>query len=47
MKRKTIYSFAAILTMLVLLSYGCTKDFEEINTNPNDPGIAQAARICF
>ncbi len=43
MKRKTIYSFAAILTMLVLLSYGCTKDFEEINTNPNDPGIAQAA----
>ena len=28
---------------LLFFSSGCTKDFEEINTNPNNPGIAQAA----
>ncbi len=43
MKRKIIYSFAALLALLVFFGYGCTKDFEEINTNPNDPGIAQAS----
>jgi hypothetical protein len=43
MKRKIIYSFAATLLVLVLFSYGCTKDFKEINTNPNAPGINQAA----
>ncbi|MBK8884079.1 MAG: SusD/RagB family nutrient-binding outer membrane lipoprotein [Bacteroidales bacterium] len=43
MKRKIIYSFAATLLVLVLFSSGCTKDFKEINTNPNAPGINQAA----
>jgi len=43
MKSKLIYSFAAFLVGLVIFSSGCTKDFEEINTNPNDPGINQAA----
>ncbi|MFZ2339715.1 MAG: SusD/RagB family nutrient-binding outer membrane lipoprotein [Bacteroidales bacterium] len=43
MKRKTIFCIAAILTMVALLNHGCTKDFEEINTNPNDPGIEQAS----
>ena len=43
MKRKIIYYFAATLLVLVLFSPGCTKDFEEINTNPNNPGIDQAA----
>ena len=43
MKNKVIYNLAAILTGLMLFSSGCTKDFEEINTNPNSPGIAQAA----
>ncbi|HUX59020.1 MAG TPA: SusD/RagB family nutrient-binding outer membrane lipoprotein [Bacteroidales bacterium] len=43
MKRKIIYGFAAILSVLIFFSSGCTKDLEEINTNPNDPGISQAA----
>lgn len=42
MKIKNIFYVAALVTMIVY-SYSCTKDFEEINTNPNDPGIAQAA----
>lgn len=41
MKRKIIYYFAA--TLLIFFSPGCTKDFDEINTNPNSPTIAQAA----
>ncbi len=43
MKRKIIYCFAAALSVLVLLSPGCTKDFDKLNTNPNSPGLAQAA----
>ena len=43
MKRKIINNFAATLLVLLFFSPGCTKDFEEINTNPNGPGIAQAA----
>jgi hypothetical protein len=43
MKRKIIYHFAATLLVLILFSSGCTKDFQEINTNPNSPSIAQAA----
>ena len=43
MKRKIKYSFAATLMVLLLFSAGCTKDFEEINTNPNSPGIEQAS----
>ena len=43
MKRKTIFYLAAILTMVALLNHGCTKAIAEINTNPNDPGIGQAA----
>jgi len=43
MKRKILYSFAATLMVLLFFSSGCTKDFEEINKNPNSPGIAQAA----
>lgn len=29
--------------VLIIFSSGCTKDFEEINTNPNDPSIEQAS----
>ena len=43
MKRKIIYYFAATLLVFVLFSSGCTKDFKEINSNPNSPGISQAA----
>lgn len=43
MKRKIIYYFAAILTLVVFFSSSCTNKFEEINKNPNAPGIAQAA----
>jgi hypothetical protein len=43
MKRKIKYSFAATLMVLLIFSAGCTKDFEEINTNPNSPGIEQAS----
>ena len=43
MKRKIIYCFAALFTVLMLINSGCTKDFEEINKNPNDPVISQAA----
>lgn len=43
MKRKIIYYFAAILTLVVFFSSSCTDKFAEINTNPNSPGIAQAA----
>jgi len=43
MNRNKIYLAAATLLMLMFLSPGCTKDFEEINTNPNSPGISQAA----
>lgn len=43
MKIKIIYNFAATLLVLILLSTGCTKDFQEINTNPNSPSIGQAA----
>jgi len=43
MKRKIIYYFAATLLVLILFSPGCTKDFKEINTNPNAPALNQAA----
>lgn len=43
MKRKFIYYFAATLVVLVIFATGCTKDFQEINTNENNPGIDQAA----
>ncbi len=43
MKRKILYSFTAALLVLVLFISGCTKDFEKINTNPNSPGLSQAA----
>jgi len=43
MKRKIINYFAATLLVLLLFSPGCTKDFQEINKNPNSPTVAQAA----
>lgn len=43
MKIKFINYFAATLFIIVIFSYSCTKDFQTINTNPNSPGIAQAA----
>jgi len=43
MNRNKIYLVAATLVVLMFISPGCTKDFEEINTNPNSPGISQAA----
>lgn len=43
MKRKILYYLAANLMVLMLFSSGCTKDFEEINTNPNSPGIEQSS----
>lgn len=42
MKIKNIFCVAAVFG-LMLFSFSCTKDFEEINTNPNDPGLNQAA----
>ena len=43
MKKNILYSFAAALMALLIFSYGCTKDFEEINKNPNSPGIEQSS----
>jgi hypothetical protein len=43
MKRRILYYLAANVTVLMLFSSGCTKDFEEINTNPNSPGIEQSS----
>ena len=43
MNRNKIYLAAAVLVVLMFISPGCTKDFEEINTNPNSPGISQAS----
>jgi len=43
MKIKVLYNLAAALLVLIFLSYGCTKDFKALNTNPNSPGIEQAA----
>ena len=43
MKRIKIYLTAALILMLMFLSPSCTKDFEELNTNPNSPGLSQAA----
>ncbi len=43
MKKKNIYFIVLALVAVVFLSPSCTKDFEEINTNPNDPSIDQAA----
>lgn len=43
MKSKIIYYFAATLLVFTLFTTGCTKDFQEINTDPNNPGIEQAA----
>jgi len=42
MKRKVLYSFVAAL-VLFFFSPSCSKDFDEINTNPNSPGIEQAS----
>lgn len=42
MKKQFKYYFAAIIMGLFLLSPGCTKDFEELNQNPNAPSVAQA-----
>ena len=47
MKRKIIYSFAALLALLVFFGYGCTKDFEEINTDPNILELHRRLPICF
>jgi len=43
MKRKIIYYFAAFLMVLIFFSSSCTKDFKELNTNPNSPALSQAA----
>ena len=43
MKIKVLYNLAATLLVLMLLSYGCTKDFKALNTNANSPSIEQAA----
>ncbi len=43
MKRKSIIYFAALITIFTFGISSCTKDFEEINTNPNSPGIAEAS----
>lgn len=42
MKKQFKYYFAAFLMGLFILSPGCTKDFEELNQNPNAPSVAQA-----
>lgn len=43
MKRNKIFLLTAVLLTLVFLGTSCTKDFDEINTNPNSPGVSQAA----
>jgi hypothetical protein len=43
MKRKILYYILPVSLFLSALFTGCTKDFEEINTNPNAPGLEQAA----
>jgi hypothetical protein len=42
MKKQFKYYFAAFLMGLFILSPGCTKDFEELNQNPNAPSVVQA-----
>ncbi|MBI4645406.1 MAG: SusD/RagB family nutrient-binding outer membrane lipoprotein, partial [Bacteroidia bacterium] len=36
--KKILITLTAMLSGLVVLISSCTKDFEEINTNPNEPG---------
>lgn len=43
MNRNKIYIAAVAIFMVMAFGQGCTNDFEEINTNPNSPGIGQAA----
>ena len=40
--KNTLYIFSFIC---LLIAGGCTKDFEEINTNPNDPNSVQPSLI--
>jgi hypothetical protein len=41
--KKTIYKFLISGLAVAFILGSCTKDFEEINTNPNAPGLDQAA----
>jgi len=43
MKRKLLYFIAANLMVLMIINSGCTKDFEEINTDNNAPLIEKSA----
>lgn len=43
MKRNIIFN--TFLTASVLLATGCTKDFEEINENPNDPIVVPTSTL--
>ncbi|HNY02564.1 MAG TPA: SusD/RagB family nutrient-binding outer membrane lipoprotein [Bacteroidales bacterium] len=43
MKRISAYIISAALFLGLITLYSCTKDFEDINTDPNNPSIEQAA----
>ena len=43
MRKIRIAGIAGLLSAFLLLSNSCTKDFESINTNPNDAELAKAA----
>jgi hypothetical protein len=40
--KKTLYKFLISGFAVAFILGSCTKDFEEINTNPNEPGLDQA-----
>lgn len=43
MKRVINIKFLTVLAVLFVMVSSCTKDFETINTDPNNPSVAQAA----
>lgn len=43
MKRISKFLFIAALLLGLVTNYSCTKDFEEMNTDPNSPSLDQAA----
>ncbi len=43
MKRISAYFISAALFLGLITLFSCTKDFEDINTDPNNPSVEQAA----
>lgn len=42
---KRIYSLLTLVGLIILLNVGCTKDFNEINTDPNRPTVVPTTNL--